>query len=51
VTSEANAKRLAAKWNETKEFVYPPDPYVAPVTTRMTDEEMSAYVRNRVYTK
>jgi hypothetical protein len=51
VTSEANATRLAAEWNETKEFVYPPDPYVAPVTTRMTDEEMSAYVRSRVYTK
>jgi len=51
VTSEENAKRLAAKWNEIKEFVYPPDPYVVPVTTQLTDEEMSAYVRSRVYTK
>ena len=49
VTSEARAKQIAAEWNKTKEFVYPPDSYVPPVTTRMTDEEMSAYVRSRVY--
>ena len=49
VTSEENAKRIADEWNETKEFTYPPDTYVAPVATRLTDEEMSAYVRSRVY--
>jgi hypothetical protein len=49
VTSETNAKRLAAEWNETKEFVYPPNNYVPPVITQMTDEEMTAYVRSRVY--
>ena len=49
VTSETNAKRFAAEWNETKEFVYPPNNYVPPVTTQMTDEEMTAYVRSRVY--
>ena len=49
VTSEARAKQIAAEWNKTKEFVYPPDTYVPPVTTRMTDEEMSAYVRSRVH--
>lgn len=49
VASEARAKQIAAEWNKTKEFVYPPDPYVPPVTTRMTDEEMSAYVRSRVH--
>jgi len=51
VTSEENAKILAAEWNEIKEFVYPPDSYVMPITTQLTDEEMSAYVRSRVYTK
>ena len=49
VTDEQHAKQIAAEWNETKEFVYPPDPYVAPITTRMTDAEMSAYVKSRVY--
>ena len=49
VTDEEHAKQIAAEWNETKEFVYPPDPYVAPITTRMTDAEMSAYVQSRTY--
>ena len=49
VTSEEHAKQIVAEWNETKEFVYPQDTYVPPVTTRLTDEEMSAYVRSRVY--
>ena len=49
VTSEENAKRIAAEWNEGAVFIYPPDTYVAPVTTRLTDEEMSACVRSRVY--
>ena len=49
VTSEENAKRIADEWNETKEFVYPPSTYVPPITTRMTDAEMSAYVQSRVY--
>ena len=51
VTSEEHAKQIAAKWNETKEFVYPQDTYVPPVTTRLTDEEMTAYVRSRRYQK
>jgi len=51
VTTEDRAKQIADEWNETKEFVYPPDPYVSPVTTRLTDEEMSAYIRNKVYQK
>jgi hypothetical protein len=29
--------------------VYPPDPYVPPVTQRMTDEEMTAYIQSRRY--
>lgn len=49
VASEEHAKQIADEWNETKEFVYPPNTYVPPVTTRLTDEEMSAYVRSRVY--
>jgi len=47
VTSEENAKRLAAEWNETKEFTYPPDTYVAPVTTRLTDAQMAKYIRSQ----
>lgn len=44
VTTEERAKQIADEWNETKEFVYPPDLYVPPVTTRMTDEEMRSRV-------
>jgi hypothetical protein len=47
VTNEENAKRLAAEWNETKEFTYPPDPYVAPVTTRLTNAQMAKYIRSQ----
>ena len=49
VTDEQHAKQIAAEWNEGAVFNYPPDTYVAPVTTRLTDEEMSACVRSRVY--
>jgi len=49
VTSEEHAKQIAAEWNETKEFVYPSSTYVPPITTRMTDAQMSAYVHSRVY--
>lgn len=49
VTDEEHAKQIAAEWNETKEFVYPPSTYVPPITTRMTDAQMSAYVKSRVY--
>jgi hypothetical protein len=49
VTDEQHAKQIAAEWNETKEFVYPPSTYVLPITTRLTDAEMSAYVKSRVY--
>ena len=49
VTDEQHAKQIAAEWNETKEFVYPPSTYVPPITTRMTDAQMSAYVQSRVY--
>ena len=49
VTDEQHAKQIAAEWNETKEFVYPPSTYVPPITMRMTDAEMSTYVQSRVY--
>jgi hypothetical protein len=49
VTDEAHAKQIADEWNQTAQFVYPPDPYVPPVTTRMTDEEMTAYIQSRRY--
>jgi hypothetical protein len=49
VTDEQHAKQIAAEWNETKEFVYPPSTYVPPITTRLTDAEMSACVQSRVY--
>ena len=49
VPDEEHAKQIAAEWNKTKEFNYPPDTYVAPVTTRLTDAEMAACVRSRVY--
>lgn len=47
-TDETHAKAIADEWNSrTEPFVYPADPYVPPVTTRMTDEEMTAYTRSR----
>ena len=49
VTDEAHAKQIADEWTQTTEFVYPPDPYVPPVTQRMTDEEMTAYIQSRRY--
>jgi hypothetical protein len=49
VTDEQHAKQIVAEWNETKEFVYPPSTYVPPITTRLTDAEMSACVQSRVY--
>ena len=51
-TDRETALAIVEKWNSLPKgtkFDIPPDPYVAPVTTRMTDEEMSAYVRSRVY--
>ena len=50
LTDEAHAKQIADEWNSrTEPFEYPPDPWVLPVTKRMTDEEMSAYIRSRRY--
>lgn len=50
VTDEVHAKQIADEWNSRAEpFVYPADPYVPPVTQRMTDEEMAAHIRNRRY--
>ncbi len=50
VTDEKHAKQIADEWNNhTGPFEYPPSTYVPPVTTRMTDAEMSAYIRSRVY--
>ena len=47
VTSELHAKQIADAWNQTTEFVYPQDTYIAPVTTPMTDDEMAKYVRSQ----
>ena len=47
VTDEAHAKQIADEWNQTAEFVYPPDPYVPPVTGRLTDEQMAKYIRSQ----
>ena len=50
VANEAHAKQIADVWNERVEpFVYPVDPYVPPVTTRWTDEQMTAYISSRRY--
>lgn len=50
VTDEAHAKQIADDWNSrTEPFEYVSDSHVSPATTRMTDAEMSAYVRSRVY--
>ena len=50
VTDEANAKRIADEWNaKTEPFEYPLDPYVAPVTTPMTDGEMAIHIRSQIY--
>jgi hypothetical protein len=50
VTDEAHAHRIADEWNKRIEpFVYPPDPYVPPVTTRWTDEQMAAHIHSRRY--
>lgn len=50
VTGEGHAKQIADEWNNhTGPFEYPPSTHVPPVTTRMTDAEMSAYIRSRVY--
>lgn len=51
-TDKKTALAIVEKWNSLPKgtkFDIPLDPYVAPVTTRLTDEEMSAYVRSRVY--
>jgi len=53
-TDKNTAIAIVDKWNllpKGTKFDIPPDPYVPPFTTRMTDEEMSAYVRSRVYKK
>jgi hypothetical protein len=50
VTNEVRAKQIADAWNERVEpFVHPVDSYVPPVTQRMTNDEMSAYIRSRRY--
>jgi hypothetical protein len=50
VTDEGHAKQIAEEWNaRTEPFEYSLDPYVPPVTTRMTDEEMREYVHSRRY--
>ena len=51
-TDRETALAIVEKWNSLPKgtkFEIPPDPYVAPVTTRMTDEEMTAYIRSRRY--
>lgn len=47
VTDEEHAKQIADAWNQTTEFVYPKDTYVAPVTTPMTADEMAKYIRSQ----
>jgi hypothetical protein len=50
VTDEAHARQIADEWNSrTEAFVYPADLYVAPVTTRWTDDQMTEHIRNRRY--
>lgn len=50
VTDEAHACQIADEWNSrTEPFTYPSDPYVAPITTRWTDEQMAQYIRSRRY--
>jgi hypothetical protein len=50
MTDEAHAHQIANEWNKrTEPFVYPPDTYVAPVTTRWTDAQMLAHIRSRRY--
>lgn len=50
VTDEAHAKQIADEWNSrTEPFVYAPDPYVPPVTQRLSDAEMAAYIRSKRY--
>jgi hypothetical protein len=50
LTDEADAKRIADEWNaRTEPFEYAPDPYTPPKTQRWTEEQMSAYIRNRRY--
>ena len=50
VTSEALAHQVADEWNSrTEPFVYPVNPYVAPITQRWTDDQMTEYVRSRRY--
>jgi len=51
-TSKETALAIVEKWNSMPagtKIDRPPDPYVPPVTTRMTDEEMFAYIRSRRY--
>lgn len=51
-TDRETALAIVEKWNSLPKgtkFDIPPDPYVAPVTTPMTDEEMTAYIRSRRY--
>jgi hypothetical protein len=52
VTNKDIALAIVKKWNampQGTKFDIPPDPYVAPVTTRWTDEQMAEYIRNRRY--
>ena len=50
LTDEARAKQIADEWNaRTEPFEYAPDSYVPPETRRWTEEQMSAYIRNRRY--
>lgn len=47
VTSEEDAKRIAAEWNEGAAFIHLPDPYVAPQYGQLTDAQMAKYVRSK----
>jgi len=47
VTDEEHAKQIADAWNETKEFVYPQDTYVAPQHDQLTYEQMAKYIRSQ----
>ena len=50
VTDEAHARQIADEWNSRIEsFVYPVDPYVAPITQRWTDDQMAEHIRSRRY--
>ncbi len=51
-TNKDIALAIAEKWNllpAGTKIDIPPDPYVAPITQRWTDDQMTEYVRSRRY--